>query len=131
VIMQPNQITIAEIRNHHNAEIRRVMLDRFGEDRFIQESGMAWIDRHPVFGDLYVDRSSVWGRPIARLKVTNRTAEPDGTFKIYWLPINPDLYDGDAGRFAQAAAASMWRTTPGGPKLFFERWEDYQPLVET
>lgn len=71
------------------------------------------------------------GRPICRLKVINRTAEPDGTFRVYWLPINPDCYDGEAGRNAHAAAASTWRTTPGGSELFFRDWRDYDPRIET
>ena len=45
--------------------------------------------------------------------------------------INPAHYRGDAGRIPQAAVASTWRTTPGGKELFFKRWQDYSPAMET
>jgi hypothetical protein len=130
VILRPQEINVYEIRAQTNVEIRRAMIERIGDDKWIEMTGMRPIDYNPVFGTLYVEHFAS-GRPIARLRVTNRTAEPDGTFKTYWLPINPDLYDGSAGRFAQAASASMWRTTPGGSKLFFPDWRDYQPDIET
>lgn len=132
-----DQITTWMINREPNIENRRVLLDRMGEENYILKSGLTPVDVHRKFGTLYVHhfgRPGGWGftgRPIARLRVINSTAEPDGTFRVYWLPINPDLYNGDAGRSAHAAAASTWRTTPGGSELFFKSWDEYDPQIET
>lgn len=130
IITPPEKISVRQVDETWNVEVRRVLLERMGEHRYIQESGMKPIDSDPRFGTLYVKRFSN-GRPLCRLRVVNATPEPDGTYRVYWLPINPDLYDGQAGWCAQAAAASTWRTTPGGSELFFANWHNYSPTIET
>lgn len=130
VINRPHEITVVKIKAEKNAEVRRIMIERFGEVRYIEESGMKPIAHDDKFGTIYLEEHEA-GRPTARLRVTNRTAEPDGSFKIYWLPFNPTLYNGDAARIPQAAAASTWRTTPGGKELLFKDWRKYHPAVET
>ena len=130
VVERPQEITIAKIAAEENIEVRRVMIERYGEARYITDSGMKPVARDERFGDLYVQRMES-GRPIAIVYVTNRTAEPDGTFRRYPIPVNPDLYDGDAGKIPQAAVASTWRTTPGGKELMFKDWRMYNPIVET
>ncbi|WP_294129627.1 DUF6745 domain-containing protein, partial [Sphingomonas sp.] len=130
IITRPQEITIEKIGAEKNVEIRRVMIERYGEERYIVDSGMKPVAHDERFGTLYVERAES-GRPIAKIKVINRTAEPDGTFRSYWLSINPALYDGDAGRIPQAAVASSWRTTPGGEILMFSDWREYAPEIET
>ena len=130
VIERPEEITIAKIRDEKNAEVRRVMIERYGEAKYITDSGMKPVAQDERFGDIYVEDLQA-GRPIAKLRVTNRSPEPDGSFKTYWLPINPAHYNGDAGRIPQAAVASTWRTKEGGKELFFKDWRDYNPVLET
>jgi hypothetical protein len=130
VVTRPEWITLEHIRAEDNAEVRRTMVERFGEERYIAESGMAPVASDERFGDLFVERVEA-GRPIARIRVTNRSPEPDGTYRRYWLRINPDHYGGDAGRIPQAAVASTWRTTRGGKELLFSDWRDYRPTIET
>jgi len=130
VVVRPDWITLKYIQEEKNAEVRRVMIERYGESRYIANSDMEPVAKDKIFGDLYVETLEA-GRPIAKLHVINRSPEPDGSFKRYWLPINPAHYDGDAGRIPQAASASTWRTTPGGRELFFEKWQDYRPAIET
>jgi len=130
IVMDPLRITVAEIMEEKNAEVRRVMIERYGEQRYIENSGMKPIARDRLFGDLYMENLNA-GRPIARICVTNRSPEPDGSFRKYWIPVNPEHYDGDAGRISQAAIASTWRTTPGGRELFYKNWRDYRPVIET
>jgi hypothetical protein len=81
-----------------------------------------------VFGTLYVEPQDA-GAPIAKIKVINRSPEPDGSFRAYWLDLNPAHYGGDAGRVPQAAVASTWRDAAG--KLAFADYRDYRPAVET
>jgi hypothetical protein len=125
-------INITNIDAGKNAEVRRVMIERYpgGEEQYILDSGMIATAHDELFGTLYV-QSFEAGRPIAKLRVTDRTPLPDGTFKHYWLDVNPAHYDGDAGRVPQAAAASTWRTEPGGRTLLFADYRKYRPVVET
>ena len=128
IVMRPDTITVEQIRAENNAEVRRVMIDRYGEERYIIDSGMRPVAHDEQFGTLYVEAQES-GTPIAKIRVINRSPEPDGTFKPYWLDINPAHYSGDAGRIPQAAVASTWRTADGS--LAFANWRDYSPLVET
>ena len=130
VICNPESITLQGIQSEKNAEVRRVLIERFGEVRYLEESGLEPIASDEKFGTIYTEIFNA-GRPICRLRVVNRSPESDGSYKTYWLPINPGLYGGDAGRIPQAAAASTWRTTPGGKELLFECWKDYNPIIET
>jgi hypothetical protein len=130
VVERPNEITIQKITTEKNAEVKRVMIERYGEDRYIVGSGMKPVASDARFGDLYHQPAEA-GRPIAKICVTNRSPEPDGSFRKYWLDINPSHYNGDAGRIPQAAVASTWRTTEGGRELFFKDWRDYSPVLET
>lgn len=130
VVVKPGWITMKHIKEEENAEVRRVMIERYGEDKYIADSGMKPVASDPVFGDLFVEDLNV-GRPIARVRVVNSSSEPDGSFKRYWLPINPTHYNGDAGRIPQAAVASTWRTKPAGTELFFSDWRHYKPAIET
>jgi hypothetical protein len=130
VVVRPDWITMKHITSEDNIEVRRVMIERYGEDRYIVDSAMKPVATDKRFGDLYVQVLEA-GRPISRLRVVNRSPEPDGSFRIYWLPINPAHYGGDAGRIPQAAVASTWRATPEGKELFFKNWRDYNPVLET
>lgn len=132
IICHPEKITAKKVDNESNAEIRRLMLDRYpgGEVKYIHDSGMRPVDHSEKYGTLYLKRLEA-GRPICRIRVVNRTPEPDGSFKIYWLSVNPDKFDGDAGKYAQAAVASTWRTTPGGDQLIYSDWKKYDPIIET
>ena len=68
-----------------NAEIRRVMISRFGFDRYLKESG-AVLMQHDDFGRLY--RKEIPGEPVMQfVRVVNSTPEPDGTNKEYVLPV--------------------------------------------
>lgn len=128
IVMRPDTITVEQIRAENNAEVRRVMIDRYGEERYIIDSGMRPVAHDEQFGTLYVEAQES-GTPIAKIRVINRSPEPDGTFKPYWLDINPAHYSGAAGRIPQAAVASTWRTADGA--LAFADWRDYSPQVET
>jgi hypothetical protein len=108
VVENPEQITIAAINAETNAEVRRVMLERFGFDRYIAESGAKAISRDE-YGELY----DLGG--IRRVKVINSTPEPDGTKKAYVLGASMR-----AESARQAVAATFGLSA-----------EDYSPVVET
>jgi hypothetical protein len=90
VIEEPARITIAAIYAEQNTEIQRVMIERFGWDRYAEESGAKIVDHDDRWGTLFV-RGLRRGRSIAFLRVINRSPEPDGTFRKYVLPVHPQL----------------------------------------
>ena len=44
VVMEPERLSVQEIKKEGNAEVRRVMVERFGPDRYFLESGAKLID---------------------------------------------------------------------------------------
>ncbi|NYV78140.1 DUF6745 domain-containing protein, partial [Streptomyces sp. UH6] len=80
-------LTPERIRGEENAELRRVMLEHYGYDRYLADSGARPLHR---------DESGVLWRidlpddePVVMVEVVNSTAEPDGTFRTYWLRVPP------------------------------------------
>jgi hypothetical protein len=134
VIEQPEKITVEGIERETNAEVRRVMIDRYGVERFLTDAGAmvahADLDQYdrprrllvkPVDGD----------EPIVMVEVTNSSPEPEGYFKKYMLRVDPRAYGGRASRECHAAIASTWRRKGDTSQLMFRTPEDYRPQVET
>ena len=111
--MEPGSLLVSEIENERNAEVRRVMMNVFGQDRFLLLSGAKAIHSDD-FGTLY--RKELPGdEPLVMVKVVNATAEPDGSFKDYFLRVPPHI--------VRAREAVAW--------TFGKREMDYEPAVET
>ena len=89
VIEEPSKITVREIENCKNAEVRRVMIERYGQDRYLVESGAKEIHRDD-WGVLY-RKDIPDDEPLVMVKVVNSTPEPDGTFKDYFLRVPPEM----------------------------------------
>lgn len=114
VIEKPETITIEEIENASNVEIRRVLIERYGQVRYLEESGSEQIHEDET-GVLY--RKQIEGdEAIVMVKVINRTAEPDGTFREYFLRVPPDI--------ATARQAVAWT-------FGYTDDQDYSPTVES
>jgi hypothetical protein len=113
VVEQPGSITVETIDAETNAEVRRVMIERFGTARFIIESGAMPVQRDE-FGTLY-RREMAGDEPLVMVQVVNDTREPDGSQREYWLRVPPTMQT--------AHEAVAWT---------FDMNEDgYTPLVET
>ena len=142
IVMHPETLTAAQIDAEENAEVRRVMLERFGMSRYILESG-AKPQHQDEFGILY-RRELADDEPIVMVRVLNSTPEPDGSlsmeeamqvfgeskvkrqltilgwnkparFKEYWLRVPPDM------QTAHEAVAWTFGKTPA----------TYRPDLET
>lgn len=107
------EVTVERIRTEENAELRRVLLEHYGYERYLADSGAEPIHR---------DETGVLWRillpddePVVMVEVVNSTAEPDGSFRTYWLRVPPSI------RTARAGVA--W--TFGIPEA------DYHPQRET
>ena len=121
VVERPREITVETIGAQTNAEIRRVMIDRYrvgeeinGTAAFVRDAGGQRVDHDEKFGTLW-RREIPDDEPIVLLEVTNATPEPDGRFKHYWLRVPPTM--------TTARAAAAW--------TFDQSPEKYAPLIET
>lgn len=80
-------LTPERIRGEENAELRRVMLEFYGYDRYLEESGAVPVHRDGT-GVLW--RVELLGdEDVVMVEVVNSTPEPDGTSRTYWLRVPP------------------------------------------
>ena len=118
VITDPASITVERIDEASNAEIRRVLTERFGAERLIREGGAELVDEDDV-GRLWVRRfpRTDWRHPepVQMVEVRNSTPEPDGSVRTYFLRVPPSI--------STARAAVAW--------TFGLRGSHYEPVVET
>ncbi|MFE7558323.1 DUF6745 domain-containing protein [Kitasatospora sp. NPDC057500] len=88
-------VTAERIRTEENAELRRVLLEHYGYERYLADSGAV-----PVHQD---ETGVLWridlpeDEPVVMVEVVNSTAEPDGTFRTYWLRVPPSTLTARAG----------------------------------
>jgi hypothetical protein len=129
VIRRPDLITTTAIDQEQNAEVRRAMIERYrhgeevhGAAAFIRDAGGRRLDHDERYGTLWrrvirgdAERRTPGDEPIVMLEVVNRTPEPDGSFKRYWLRVPPTM------RTAREAVA--W--------TFNMRAEQYAPRIES
>lgn len=76
IIEQPELITVAKIDAERNAEVRRIMIEKYGTSRYLLDSGARQIQRDD-FGVLY-RKELTDDEPIVMVRVLNSTPEPDG-----------------------------------------------------
>lgn len=89
VVEHPGRITLKEIKAETNAEVRRVLIERYGLSRYLLDSGAVKLCEDE-FGELY--KTDIDGdEPLVMVKVMNSTPEPGGSFKAYFLRVHPEL----------------------------------------
>lgn len=114
VVMDPNSLTPQQITAEPNAEVRRIMLARYGEQRYLREIDAKVLDNDPRWGILRQAELSD-DEPLTMVTVLNSTAEPDGTRKPYTLRVPPTT------RTAREAVSWTFGMKP----------EEYEPTTET
>lgn len=125
VVERPDEISVEAIDKEENAEVRRVMIERYAPGRgvtgaaaYIVDSGAAVIDRDEtaLADPIVLYRKEVEDdEPIVMLAMKNSTPEPDGRVKDYFLRVPPGM--------TRALDAMAWtfNLAPG----------QYRPKVET
>lgn len=76
VIEDPSRITLLEIHNADNAEVRRAMIERYGTARYLLDTGAEQVNKDD-YGILYRHRMKN-DEDIVMVHVLNSTPEPDG-----------------------------------------------------
>jgi hypothetical protein len=113
LILHPKAITVPKIDGEVNAEVRRVMVERYGLTRFLTDGGAA-VKHRDETGVLY-QRDLGNDEPLVMVQVRNSTPEPDGSVKDYFLRVPPTM--------TTAREAVAW--------TFGLRADQYQPVMET
>jgi hypothetical protein len=113
IVEHPENITIQQIDGESNAEIKRLMIDRYGMERFLTDGNAKKIHQD-ICGELY-RREVKNDEPIVAVKVVNSTPEPDGTYHVYFLRVPPTV------KTARAAVAWTFEIDPS----------QYEPQVQS
>lgn len=87
-IVQRN-ISLDLIDHEENIEIRRALMRAYGESKYLTDSGTK-VYHQDEFGTLY-RKEIPDDEPICLVKVQNKTAEADGSFKEYFLRVPPTV----------------------------------------
>ncbi|MFM9441419.1 DUF6745 domain-containing protein [Streptomyces acidiscabies] len=75
------------IQAEENAELRRVMLEFYGYERYLADSGAQPVHRDGT-GVLWRIEMGI-DEPVVMVEVVNSTPEPDGSRNVYWLRVPP------------------------------------------
>lgn len=108
-----DQLTVERIHAEQNLELRRVLTERYGLDRYLRDAGATRVgaDETGVLWRLPVDGDE----PLVMVEVINSSPEPDGSRRRYWLRVPPTT------RSAREAVA--W--------TFGLAAEEYRPVRQT
>ena len=113
VVVRPDWITIKHIEEEQNAEVRRVMIERYGQDHYLQDSKAEKMHEDD-WGVLY--RKEIPNdEALVMVKVVNSTPEADGSFKDYFLRVPPNM--------TRARQAVAW--------TFGKEETEYEPMLQT
>jgi hypothetical protein len=127
IIAYPERLTVERIQQEPNAEVRRVMLERYGLDRYVRDSGAVQVHADS-FGVLYRTEFPD-DEPLVVVSVKNSTPESDGSFKDYVLRVQPEcrpmLATGEFGDAQPLTARNAIAST------FGLRGDQYVPSIET
>ena len=113
VITAPKTLTVSEIDSERNAEVRRIMIERFGQDHYLLESKAEEIhrDKHGV---LY--RKEISGdEALVMVKLLNTTPETDGSISkdeaiLQFSPHTPVCHAGKMIELTNAPAKLRFKT---------------------
>lgn len=126
VVLDPDSITLQMILDEKNLELRRVLAERFGIKRYLQEVG-ARVVHEDETGRLWQEDIRLYmkpgsannairrGVPFTFVEVTNATLESDGSQRRFFLRVPPTM------RTAREAVAWTFALEP----------DQYRPIVET
>src|SRR6266498_2679357 len=106
VVEAPGTLTVEQISGEPNVEVRRIMIDRLGADRYLACAGAKLVDDDGEWGKLWHLELS-GDEPLVMVEVVNSTPESDGSFKDYFLRVPPTM------RSAHEAVAWTFDMRPG------------------
>ena len=113
IIENPELITVEKIDAEQNAEVRRVMMEKYGLARYLDDSGAVLLDTDEtsLADPIHLYRKEIQGdEPLVMLRMLNSTPEPDGSARTYTLRVPPDMTTAlDAMAWTFGMTASQYR----------------------
>ena len=103
MIFHPRSITVKQIEQEENAELRRTLIEIYGQARYLQDAGATEIHSDP-FGVLY--RKELRGEFLMMVRVIDATTMEDGTAREYFMPVDNQLRPLPDGDWPASAAAN-------------------------
>jgi hypothetical protein len=113
LIQHPERITPESILSQQNVELRRIMIERYGFDRYLEAQGGSVLHSDET-GTLY-RIEQLGDEPLVLVEVTDATPMKNGEFKRYVLRVPPTVTT------AYEAVAWTFGVTDG----------NYQPAIQT
>jgi hypothetical protein len=88
-INNPDILTIKEVFSNENAELRYVGMKIVGFEKVMKHKNTKIIHTDKKNNQVLFSISGIFEDPISYVKVVNSTAEPDGSYKNYYLCVPP------------------------------------------
>ncbi len=127
VVEHPERLTLARIEAEHNAEIKRIMIDRYGLGRYVRDSRFEVVDAD--VDPLGQPRRLLRRDGLTVVELANSTEDGDGSRRMYHVPVEPSLRpmhpDGTLGEPQAMTALNAVASTYG------LRGEQYALELET
>ena len=89
VIEQPEILSVPDVLDEPDVEVRRVMIERVGNESFLRDAGAERIAEDELGVLWRLDLAD--DEPLVCVQVTNSTAAADGTFRRYVLRVPPTV----------------------------------------
>jgi hypothetical protein len=135
VIESPEKITVEKIDAEANAEVRRVLVERYGLARYATDSGAQVVheDKDLLGFPRRLLRKTLRDvGDVLLVEVRNSTLEPDGSRKTYLLPVHPELRPiPPTGSNLPLGEPQALTCRNAVASTFYLRGEQYAPEVET
>jgi hypothetical protein len=125
------RLTFKKVIGQNNAEVKRVLISHFGEEKFLDAIGAKPV-AEDSYGILYHAPALDGEREkFAMIAVVNSTPEPDGSYKNYYLRVSPR-----ANTPTEAVAQSFRMDNQGGVqdwRIQSQKMGDmkYEPYAES
>jgi hypothetical protein len=92
IIEEPGSITVDRIERERNVETRSILIERYGLERFLKDSGAVKLSEDEcgvLYRKVFTSSDSMTDEPLVVVMVNNSTPEPDGSSKQYFLRVPP------------------------------------------
>jgi hypothetical protein len=115
VVERPESITVAQIDSETNAEVKRIMIDRYGLSRYVRDSKFEVLDED--LDPLGQPRRLLQNGRLTIVELTNSTEDGDGSRRKYHVACHPELRplhaDGTLGAPQRLTALAAVASTYG------------------
>lgn len=127
VIEHPERITTQTIEAENNAEIRRIMVEKYGLSKYVRDAKFEVVDSDK--DPLGQPRRLLKRNDLLVVELTNSTKDGDGSRRVYHVPCHPELRpllpNGELGERQKLTALNAVASTYG------MCGKDYKLEVET